>query len=95
MEQRYATAKQAFGDAKAQAEADFRATVAGLGMTEEQIKALLEWNFDYDWNFDYNWEDPDDDSTGGQSGHDEDDEDDEGDEDDGGGGGNGHGNGRH
>jgi hypothetical protein len=92
MEQRYATAKQAFGDAKAQAEADFRATVAGLGMTEEQIKALHEWNFDYDWNIDYNWEDPEADSTGGQSGHDEDDE---GDEDDGGGSGNGHGNGRH
>lgn len=57
MEQRYQTAKQAFIAAKAQAQEAFTTAVSGLGLTQEQIEAILAWNFDDDWSFDYNWQD--------------------------------------
>jgi hypothetical protein len=55
MELMYQAAKQAFAAAKAQAKEAFMLAVSGLGLTEEQIKALLEWDFDLEWDVGDDW----------------------------------------
>lgn len=77
MEQRYQAAKQAFTAAKTQAEENFRTAVAGLSLTEEQIDAILAWDFDFDWNFDYDWDEDQSVSPGDQNIQDDQDNQDE------------------
>jgi len=77
MEQRYQAAKEEFKAAKALAQETFRAAVAELGLTEEQIEALLQWDFDLEWNFDYSWSE----DEGAVESEDQDNEDDDEDDD--------------
>ncbi len=55
MQQRYQTAKQAFVAAREQSRNDFNTAAAGLGLTEEQIEAMLEWSFECSWDNSEDW----------------------------------------
>lgn len=55
MRQRYQAAKQVFTAARTQARNDFMAVIAGLSLTEEQIEAMLEWNFILGWDNSDDW----------------------------------------
>jgi hypothetical protein len=103
MQQRYRVAKQAFNTARTQAQEAFMTAIANLGLSEEQIQALLEWDFELEWNFDYNWSESEEtvdtedqnDQEGQEDQEDQDDQDGEDNEENGGqsdGQGNGHGN---
>ena len=59
LEQQKQTAIQTYKQAKVQAREQFRATVQSLGLTDEQIAALTQWDFDFDWDQDYDWDDED------------------------------------
>ncbi len=65
IEQMKQLAVQANKQAKLQAQEQFRAAVASLGLTDEQIDALTQWDFDYEWSFDFNWSDDYDGETAG------------------------------
>ena len=83
MDQRYKAAKQAFTAARTQAQEAFMTAIAGLGLTEEQIDAILEWDFDFEWDFDYDWdEDQDIDADDQNDEGGQDDQNDEGGQDD-------------
>lgn len=56
LEQQKRAATEAFKQAKTQAQVQFRAAIESLGLTDEQIAALIEWGFDADW-FDFDWDD--------------------------------------
>jgi len=49
-------ARQVFFAARAQAQLQFRQTVADLGLDEETIKALLAWDYDLEWKEDQSWD---------------------------------------
>lgn len=101
MERLYGVAKAAFKEAKVQATNVFVVAIAGLGLTDDQIAVLLEWNFDLDWD-DTDWDESEDADEGEDIDEDDADEDEDTDGDDeqepdsghpdGGNHGNGHGN---
>jgi hypothetical protein len=75
IEQQKQTAITSFKQAKVQAQEQFKTAVKSLGLTDEQIAALIKWGFDYDWDFDYDWgDDQDDDKADQQSSAQDDDE---------------------
>ncbi len=58
-EQQKQAAIQAFKQARVQARERFRAAVMSLGLTEEQIAALTQWDFHFDWDINDDWDDHD------------------------------------
>ncbi len=53
------TAIETCKQAREQAKEQFEAAVQSLGLTEEQIAALTEWDFDFDWDIDDDWDNED------------------------------------
>lgn len=82
LEQQKQTAIQTYKQAKVQAREQFRTAVQSLGLTDEQIAALTQWDFDFDWDVDYDWDDGDiENDNDGNKVEDKDDDKDEEDDD--------------